>query len=117
MTATAPRTRDLQIYLGLLAVLGVAFGALTFVTGDYVAPASEREAVLLKARFSGGIALGGAGRGAPQIRCGRNPLCNKNVQRRYCGGAGLITFFMEGHCGTDYLVFRCQEKTHNPSNS
>ncbi|MBA4176757.1 MAG: LPS export ABC transporter permease LptG [Leptothrix sp. (in: Bacteria)] len=47
--------------LSLLAVLGVLFGALTFFTGDVLAPASERQAVLLKARFSGGIRLGGAG--------------------------------------------------------
>jgi lipopolysaccharide export system permease protein len=47
--------------LSLLAVLGVAFGVLTFVTGDYLAPASEREAVLLKARLGGGLKLGSAG--------------------------------------------------------
>ena len=47
--------------LGLLAALGVAFGALTFVIGDYVAPASERQGVLLKARLTGGLRLGGAG--------------------------------------------------------
>ena len=47
--------------LSLLAVLGVVFGVLTFVIGDYLAPASEREGVLLKARFSGGIEFGGAG--------------------------------------------------------
>ena len=47
--------------LSLLAVLGVAFGVLTFATGDYLAPASEREAVLLKARVGGGLKLGGAG--------------------------------------------------------
>ncbi len=47
--------------LSLLAVLGVTFGALTFVTGDYLAPAGEREAVLLKARLGGGLKLGGAG--------------------------------------------------------
>ncbi len=47
--------------LSLLAVLGVAFGVLTFITGDYLAPASEREAVLLKARLGGGLKLGGAG--------------------------------------------------------
>lgn len=47
--------------LGLLAALGALFGALTFVTGDYLAPASEREGVMLKARFSGGIEFGGAG--------------------------------------------------------
>jgi lipopolysaccharide export system permease protein len=39
--------------LGLLAVLGLVFGVLTFVIGDYVAPASQREEVRLKARFSG----------------------------------------------------------------
>ncbi len=47
--------------LGLLAVLGVAFGAITFVTGDFIAPASEREGVLLKARLGGGLKLEGAG--------------------------------------------------------
>ena len=47
--------------LGLLAALGVVFGALTFVTGDYVAPASERQGVLLKARFNGGLRLDSAG--------------------------------------------------------
>jgi lipopolysaccharide export system permease protein len=47
--------------LSLLAVLGVLFGVLTFVIGDYVAPASARQAVLLKARFSGGLKVGGAG--------------------------------------------------------
>ena len=47
--------------LGLLAVLGIVFGLLTFVVGDYVSPASKREGVLLKARFAGGLALGGTG--------------------------------------------------------
>ncbi|MDP1900437.1 MAG: LPS export ABC transporter permease LptG [Rubrivivax sp.] len=47
--------------LGLLAVLGVVFGAVTFVTGDYIAPPSERANVRLKARLAGGLTLGGAG--------------------------------------------------------
>ncbi len=47
--------------LRLLATLGVAFGALTFVVGDYVAPASERQAVLLRASTSGGLRIDGAG--------------------------------------------------------
>jgi lipopolysaccharide export system permease protein len=47
--------------LGLLAALGVAFGVLTFVVGDFVVPASEREVVLVKARSSGGIHLDRAG--------------------------------------------------------
>ncbi len=47
--------------LGLLAVLGVLFALLTFAIGDYVAPMAERQAVLLKARDSGGLKLGGTG--------------------------------------------------------
>jgi lipopolysaccharide export system permease protein len=47
--------------LGLLAVLGVAFGALTFFIGEQVAPLAEREGVLLKARNGGGARVGGAG--------------------------------------------------------
>ena len=47
--------------LGLLAVLGVGFGVLTLLTGDVLAPASEREALLLKTSFSGGLKLDGAG--------------------------------------------------------
>jgi lipopolysaccharide export system permease protein len=47
--------------LALLAALGAAFAGLTFVVGDFVAPACEREIALLKARYSGGTRLGGAG--------------------------------------------------------
>jgi lipopolysaccharide export system permease protein len=47
--------------LSLLAVLGVLFGAITFIVGDYIAPASETLGVELKARFAGGMKVGGAG--------------------------------------------------------
>jgi lipopolysaccharide export system permease protein len=47
--------------LSLLAVLGLAFGLLTFVVGDFVAPVSERQAVVLKARARGGQQLVGGG--------------------------------------------------------
>ncbi len=47
--------------LGLLAALGLFFGAITFVIGDYLAPVSEREGVLLKAAFRGGLQLGRSG--------------------------------------------------------
>ena len=47
--------------LAMLAVLGAMFGLLTFVVGDFVAPASERQMVQLKAQFSGGLRVGGAG--------------------------------------------------------
>jgi lipopolysaccharide export system permease protein len=47
--------------LGLLAMLGIAFAAITFVVGDFVAPTTERQAVLMKAGFRGGLQLGRAG--------------------------------------------------------
>ena len=47
--------------LQLLAVLGVVFGIVTFAVGDLVAPLSERQAVLLKARTRGGLQIAGAG--------------------------------------------------------
>ena len=47
--------------LRLLAVLGLAFALVTFVVGDFIAPAAQRQAVLLKARHSGGITLPGTG--------------------------------------------------------
>ncbi|MBL8331986.1 MAG: LPS export ABC transporter permease LptG [Rubrivivax sp.] len=47
--------------LGLLATLGVAFGAVNFAVGDFVAPAAERAQALLEARLEGGRQIGGAG--------------------------------------------------------
>ena len=47
--------------LRLLAMLGLFFGGVTFVVGDYLSPLSEREGVLLKASFRGGLTLGRAG--------------------------------------------------------
>lgn len=47
--------------LGMLALLGVVFGTLTFLVGDFAAPASERAAVRLQSQFSGGLRVGGAG--------------------------------------------------------
>ena len=47
--------------LRLLTLLGLAFGVLTFVVGDFLAPASKQQGVQLKARFAGGLSIGGAG--------------------------------------------------------
>jgi lipopolysaccharide export system permease protein len=47
--------------LWLLTSLALAFGAITFVVGDYVAPFSERLASQLRARFSGSLKLGRSG--------------------------------------------------------
>ena len=44
--------------LRALLVLGFGFTMLTFVTGDYLAPASDRTAQLLRARMDGGVSVG-----------------------------------------------------------
>ena len=44
--------------LSLLASLGLIFGVLTFVVGDYLAPLSERQASQLQAVYKGGMKLG-----------------------------------------------------------
>ncbi|MCA0241177.1 MAG: LPS export ABC transporter permease LptG [Proteobacteria bacterium] len=47
--------------LRLLATLGVAFGALNFVVGDYLTPWADRASLLLTAQFDGVRQIGGAG--------------------------------------------------------
>src|SRR5258706_6624069 len=47
--------------LSLLASLGLLFGVLTFVVGDYLAPLSERHASQLRALYKGGMKLGRSG--------------------------------------------------------
>ncbi|MDF1485668.1 LPS export ABC transporter permease LptG [Ramlibacter sp. H39-3-26] len=47
--------------LRMLAGLGVAFVALTFAVGDYVAPVTDRLAQFVKARYEGRITLGQTG--------------------------------------------------------
>ena len=60
---TILRTSGLGPGLALrqMLVLGMAFAALTFVLGDYVAPWSDRQAQQLKATFEGQIRLGQTG--------------------------------------------------------
>jgi len=47
--------------LSLLTTLGLAFGVLTFVVGDYVAPLAEQEAAQFQASYKGGLKLGRTG--------------------------------------------------------
>jgi lipopolysaccharide export system permease protein len=47
--------------LSLLASLGLIFGVLTFLVGDYLAPYSERQAAQLRAFYKGGLRLGQSG--------------------------------------------------------
>ena len=41
--------------LKTLLLLGLAFGVLTFAVGDYLSPAADRTAQLLKARYKGNL--------------------------------------------------------------
>ena len=47
--------------LSLLATLGLCFGVLTFLVGDYLTPFSERQASQLHALVKGGLKLGRSG--------------------------------------------------------
>ena len=47
--------------LSLLASLGLIFGVLTFLVGDYLAPLGESQASQLQARHKGGMKLGRSG--------------------------------------------------------
>jgi lipopolysaccharide export system permease protein len=76
--------------LGLLAALGLVFGAITFVTGDVVAPASERLALQLKARFNGGIKLEGAGAWLKERRNTPDGERSYSVNVAGASGAGVL---------------------------
>jgi lipopolysaccharide export system permease protein len=92
--------------LRLLAMLGLLFGAVTFVVGDYLSPLSEREAVLLKASFRGGIALGSAGVWLKERRTGADGerAISINVARTAANGEldGIRIFELDtdGHLRT-----------------
>ena len=60
---TILRTSGLGPWRALSSMLGLGliFVLLTFLTGDYVAPASDRAAQLLKAQFRGQISVGNTG--------------------------------------------------------
>ncbi len=47
--------------LAMLLALGAAFTALTFATGEYLAPAADRAGQLLKARYQGRLSVGMTG--------------------------------------------------------
>jgi lipopolysaccharide export system permease protein len=47
--------------LGMLVKIGLALSLLTFAIGDYIAPAADRTAQLMKARYSGSISIGHTG--------------------------------------------------------
>jgi lipopolysaccharide export system permease protein len=91
--------------LRLLAVLGVAFGVVTFVIGDWLAPLSERQAVIVKARASG-IPVGRAGAWLKEKRTtdqGERSISVNVASARSAGelqGIRIFEFDAEGHLAT-----------------
>jgi lipopolysaccharide export system permease protein len=76
--------------LSLLALLGVGFALLTFVVGDYVAPPCERLAVELKARFAGGLRVGGAGAWLKERRAGAGGEHSFSINLAGTGAGGAL---------------------------
>ena len=76
--------------LALLAALGVAFGALTLFIGDLVAPRSEREGVLLKARERGTVAVGRTGAWLKERRSTPDGERSFSINVTAAGGAGAL---------------------------
>ncbi|MFZ3140136.1 LPS export ABC transporter permease LptG [Polaromonas sp.] len=64
--------------LNLLLWLGAFFVALSFVVGDYIAPASERAAQLLKARYQSKITVGQTGAWLKEKQAYNNFIVNVN---------------------------------------
>ncbi|MBH2018129.1 MAG: LPS export ABC transporter permease LptG [Burkholderiales bacterium] len=64
--------------LNLLLWLGAFFVALSFVVGDYIAPASERAAQLLKARYQSKITVGQTGAWLKEKQANNNFIVNVN---------------------------------------
>ena len=62
--------------LKLLLGLGAFFVALSFVVGDYVAPASDRTAQLLKARYQNKITVGQTGAWLKEKQAGNSFVVN-----------------------------------------
>ena len=76
--------------LALLAVLGIAFGVLTFIIGDFIAPASERLEVLHKASVRGGLRIGGAGAWLKEKRATPQGTLQVSVNVAGLGAGGAL---------------------------
>lgn len=79
--------------LMLLAVLGMVFALLTHVLGDYVAPWSERQAVLHRAQVAerdGGLRIGGAGAWIKERRSTPQGERSYSINIAATGGGGNL---------------------------
>jgi lipopolysaccharide export system permease protein len=103
--------------LRLLALLALVFSALTFALGDYVAPFTERQTALLKAKLSGGRKLGATGAWLKERRVdehgerhfavnvsasdGRGTLVGVRIFEFDAAGHHLSRISAEGRVGSD----------------
>jgi len=91
--------------LRLLATLGVVFGIVTFVVGDWLVPLSERQAVIVKARANG-IPVGRAGAWLKEKRRtaeGERSISVNVAAARSAGelqGIRIFEFDADGHLAT-----------------
>ena len=76
--------------LVLLGALGLAFGVITFVIGDFVAPASERQAALQRASLDGGLRFGSAGAWLKETRPTPTGERHVTVNVSGLGGGGTL---------------------------
>jgi lipopolysaccharide export system permease protein len=89
--------------LGMLAVLGAAFGLVTFAVGEVAAPASERALARLQGQFSGGLRVGGAGAWLKEKRDTAQGEHALSIQIGSTSGAGVLF---------DVLIFEFDARGH-----
>ncbi|MFT3665685.1 LPS export ABC transporter permease LptG [Piscinibacter sp.] len=76
--------------LSLLAQLGLMFAVLTYVTGDWVAPYSERQATELVARAKGKVRVGAAGAWLKDRRAAPDGEHSFSVNVGFAGHDGVL---------------------------
>jgi lipopolysaccharide export system permease protein len=96
--------------LRLLLTVGAVFVVLSFVVGDYLAPASARAAQLVKARFQGDLTLGQTGAWLKEKQSGSAYIVNvktlspnntmTNVKVYEFDSQGLVTAVMQASSAT-----------------
>jgi lipopolysaccharide export system permease protein len=96
--------------LGMMLGLGLVFVVLTFVTGDYIAPASDRAAQLLKARFRGQISVGHTGAWLKERQTYFNHFVNvgRLDSDGQLGNIRIFTFDAEGRLAATLRASRGQ---------
>lgn len=114
---TILRTSGLGPWRALSSMLGLGliFVLLTFLTGDYVAPASDRAAQLLKAQFRGQISVGNTGAWLKERQANFNHFVNvgRLDSSGEMGSIRIFTFDNEGRLAATLRASRGEIDTGN----